>query len=236
MSTYKSFAVVGGGLIGLPIVAELASRGTSVVLLSRPGSPKQRLRRETAAVAEIFKHYKVEVIRGLQKPLADAAKLAGVKLFVPDELATPTDSEPAGSHNPVAGIGDKAEVAAHEIWQKFEIPEYSFGQDFCAFPPERDVIVMLTIPGFVARILTTLPPSGLENRIFRIQGDRASLSALGPVFNISVEHLDRIPGESGSTGWDETNKVEKTGSDGAGNANTLWSGYKWGSTREVLHL
>ncbi|KAJ7614244.1 hypothetical protein DFH06DRAFT_1344201 [Mycena polygramma] len=197
MSTYKSFAVVGGGYQS-----------------SQNWLP---------------------AIRGLQKPLVDAAKLAGVKLFVPDELATPTDSEPAGSHNPVAGIGDKAEVA--EYLKSQNIPSArTFTGLFIdsiawlvvfrpqenqnrAFPTESDVIVMLTIPGFVARILTTLPPSGLEN-----------------LFNTSVEHLDRIPGEAGSTGRDEANKVEKTGSDGAGSANTLWSGYKWGSTREVLHL
>ena len=53
----------------------------------------------------------------VQKPLVDAAKLASVKLFVPSEFATPTDSEPAGTHNPVAGIGDKAEVAGVIIAQ-----------------------------------------------------------------------------------------------------------------------
>ncbi|KAJ7921165.1 hypothetical protein B0H13DRAFT_1866992 [Mycena leptocephala] len=38
MPTYKSFAVVGGGRIGLPIVSALASHGASVLLLSWPGS------------------------------------------------------------------------------------------------------------------------------------------------------------------------------------------------------
>jgi hypothetical protein len=38
MPTYKSFAVVGGGRIGLPIVSALASHGASVILLSWPGS------------------------------------------------------------------------------------------------------------------------------------------------------------------------------------------------------
>ncbi|KAJ6454877.1 hypothetical protein C8R47DRAFT_1060914 [Mycena vitilis] len=287
MSTYKTFAVVGGGLIGLPMVAELASRGASVILLSRPGSPPKPVPAtvkvvhveysDTAAVAEILKQYKVEVVIAtlnrsvvlLQKPLVDAAKLAGVKLFVPDEFATPTDSEPAGSHNPVAGIGDKAEVAEYlksqhipsaRVFTGLFIDSIAWLVGYSDHGKIRivgkgDAPVSYTsvadLTGFTAHILTTLPPAELENRIFRIQGDRASLSALGPIFNTMVEHLERIPGEAGdvktelltllasgagSSGWDEAKKSEKTGPDAAGSANALWPGHNWGSIREVLHL
>ena len=116
---------------------------------------------------------------------------------------------------------------------------------------ESRIPITLTVTGFVAYILTTLPPSKLKNRIFRLQGDRASLNDLGAQFKTSVEHLDRIPGDAGalktellsllgsgagSTGWDEANKVEKTGNDAAGSANGLWSDHRWRSIREVHNL
>jgi nucleoside-diphosphate-sugar epimerase len=109
MSVYKSFAVVGGGKLGLPILNALAAKGVSVILLSRPGSATKTVpsgvpvvevdSSDAAAVAAVFKEHKIDVVlatlgaaaTAAQKPLVDAAKLAGVKLFVPSEYGFATD-------------------------------------------------------------------------------------------------------------------------------------------------
>jgi hypothetical protein len=97
--------------------------------------------------------------------------------------------------------------------------------------------------------LTTLPPAALENRIFRLEGDRTTLTELGPLFKTSVEHLDEIPGEPGKTkilsladrgalssGWNESKKAEGTGADAAGSANALWPGHQWKTIKDVHNL
>jgi hypothetical protein len=73
---------------------------------------------DVAATAAVFKKHKVDVVIAtlgkaavlVQKPLVDAAKLAAVKLFVPSEFATPTDSD-VDANNPVAAIGEKYQIA-----------------------------------------------------------------------------------------------------------------------------
>jgi hypothetical protein len=110
---------------------------------------------------------------------------------------------------------------------------------------------MVDVTGFVAYVLTTLPPRELENRTFRIQGDRASMNELGPIFNTEVEHTDQITGPMGefrmaylglvdtgvgSTGWDAEKKAERSGSEAAGSANALWAGHQWKSIKDVHSL
>jgi hypothetical protein len=126
MSAYKSFAVVGAGTVGLPIVNALAARNVSVVLLSRPGSTKavpsgvqvaQVDYNNAAAVAAVFKQYKVDVVLSTittmatdaQKSLVDASKLAAVKLFVPSEYGMPTDGQAEGI------LGLKDQIAGKNI-------------------------------------------------------------------------------------------------------------------------
>ncbi|KAJ7459626.1 hypothetical protein B0H11DRAFT_2059333 [Mycena galericulata] len=286
MSAYRSFAVVGGGTIGLPIINALISHNVSVILLSRPGSSPKTVPptvevvrvdyNDVAETATVLKKHKVDVVIATvgklavlaQKPLVDAAKLAAVKLFVPSEFATPTDSE-VDANNPVAAIGAKYQIA--EYLKSHNIPSirvftglFIDGIPWLVGYSDHGKIQIVgkgetpvsytsvsDIAGFVAYVLTTLPPSKLEDRIFRLQGDRASLNDLGVQFKTSVEHLDRIPGEggevktelltllssgAGSTGWDERNKTEKSGSDAAGGGNALWPGHHWKSIKEVLSL
>lgn len=125
MSSYKSFAVIGAGAIGLPIAGALAAaKDVSVVLLSRPGSSAKTVpssvkvvqvdHNDAAAVAAVFKEHKVDVVlstittaaSAAQKSLVDAAKLASVKLFVPSEYGLPTvgyNDGPMGEKNQIAG-------------------------------------------------------------------------------------------------------------------------------------
>ncbi|KAJ7454741.1 hypothetical protein FB451DRAFT_1279191 [Mycena latifolia] len=250
MSAYKSFAVVGGGTIGLPIVIDFT---------------------DASALAAVFKQHNVDVVlstitttaAAAQKPLVDAAGLAAVKLFVPSEYGMPTDVPAEGP------LGAKNQIAAD--LKAAGIPSTRFFVGiFTEFIPwlvgyanhgkirivgKGEVPVSFTsigdIAGFVAYVLTTFPPSELENRIFRLEGDRASLNDLGAQFKTSVEHVDSITGEAGelktilltivetgagSTGWDATAKTEGSGSKAAGSANSLWPGHQWQTIKEVYNL
>ncbi|KAJ7862401.1 hypothetical protein B0H14DRAFT_2157977, partial [Mycena olivaceomarginata] len=80
--------------LGTLILSALAAtEKISIILLSRPGSSKTAPPgvlvvpvdyTDVNAVSSVFKEHKVDV------PLADAAKLAAVKLFVPSEFGSPT--------------------------------------------------------------------------------------------------------------------------------------------------
>ncbi|KAJ6585730.1 hypothetical protein B0H19DRAFT_1250509 [Mycena capillaripes] len=261
MTTYKLFAVVGGGTVGSPIVAALAARNLIEVDYA-----------SAAAVAEVFKQHQVDVMlstiattaAAAQKSLADAAKLARIKLFIPSEYGLPTDGHTEG------GLGAKSAIAG-EYLKSLNIPSVRiYTGIFIEFIPwivaygdhgkfritgKGDTSVSFTsisdIAGFVAHILTTLPASELVNRIFRVEGKRASLNSIAVQFNASVKHVDSINGEggqfktglqgvidtgAGSTGWDVANKAEGTAINAAGNANALWAGHHWKTIKEVHNL
>ncbi|KAJ7144909.1 hypothetical protein C8R43DRAFT_1198206 [Mycena crocata] len=280
MSAYKSFAVVGGGTLGLPIVDALAAQNVSVVLLSRPNSASKTVpagvtvaevdTTNATAVAAVLQKHQVDVVlsttataaSAAQKSLVDAAKLANVKLFVPAEYGVPTVGHSEGL------LGDKNKIA--EYLKSVGIPSVRiFTGPFVEFVPwllalsdgkiklvgKGEAPVSFTsiadIAGFVAHVLTTLPAVELNDRIFRLQGERASLASLGPLFSATIEHVEVIEGElgefktglqkamntgAGSTGWDGVRNVEGTGASAAGSANALWPGHQWKSIKEVHGL
>ncbi|KAJ7126786.1 hypothetical protein C8R44DRAFT_616684 [Mycena epipterygia] len=281
MSGYKSFAVVGGGALGLPIVNALAAQKVSVVLLSRPEATAKEVPSgvqvakvdytDAAAVAAIFKQHKVDVVlstitttaAAAQKSLVDAAKFAAVKLFAPSEYGMPTEGQTEGV------LGEKNQIAAYLKTNSIPSTRFFTGI-FVEFVPwlvgysdekkiqlvgKGAVPVSFTsvadIAGFVAYVLTTLPPAELEDRIFRLEGERRSLNSLGELLKASVEHVDHVTGEAGdwrthllalvdsgagSTGWDAVNKVEGSGSKAAGTANAVWPGHQWKTIKEVHNL
>ncbi|KAJ7238971.1 hypothetical protein C8J57DRAFT_1143898 [Mycena rebaudengoi] len=285
MKPYTSFAVVAAGKIGSPILGALAAQNVSVVLLSRPGSPKKIVPpgvkvvpvdyNDATAVAAVLKQHRIDVvlstvgIPGLagQTALVDAAKLAAVQLFVPSEYATPTDSQSPGTDNPIGGTGTKNQIA--EYSRSVGMPSlriftgaFMEGIPWLVGYNEHGKIIVVgkgeasvsftsvgDISGFVAYVLTSLPPHELQDRIFRLEGERTCLNDLGVQFKTTVEHVDRIEGDeaktgllklldsgAGSTGWDEANQREKSGSDAAGSANVLWPGHRWKSIKEVHNL
>ncbi|KAF7335759.1 NmrA domain-containing protein [Mycena venus] len=292
MASYKSFAVVGAGMIGLPIINALAERNASVVLLSRPGSSTKAVPsaveivqvdyNDVTAVATVFKQFKVEVVLSTvnfagiaaQKSLIDAAKIAAVKLFAPSEYGAPTDTQPAGASNPIGGIAPKNQIAKNQIAEYLKSVNLPSMRIFTGLFIEvipwlvgysdhgkvrivgkgeapASFTSVTDIAGFVAYVLTTLPPTELEDSIFRLEGERSSLNDLGGQFKTLVEHVDRIEGEAGevktglllllgsgagSTGWDEAKKAERSGTEAAGSANALWQGHRWKTIKEVLNL
>jgi len=281
MSAYKSFAVVGAGTVGLPIVNALAAQNVTVIVLSRPGSSTKTVPsgvqvvqvdfNDAVAVAAVLKEHKVDVVlstvtttaSAAQKSLVDAAKLAAIKLFVPSEYGFPTEGQtqgPLAVKNEIAEYLKSANIPSTRIYTgaftEF-IPwlaDYSAGGKIKVIGKGDAPISYTSIPdiaGFVAYILTTHPPSELENRILRLEGDRASLNELAVQFKTSVEHVDSIEGEggefktrlhnlidagAGSTGWDGVKNAEGTGSNAAGSGNALWPGHHWQTIKEVHKL
>ncbi|KAJ7119613.1 hypothetical protein C8R44DRAFT_788512 [Mycena epipterygia] len=279
MSTYKSFAIVGGGTVGMPIVNALAARNVSVVLLSRQGlAPTKSVpsgvvvtkvdTSDVTAVAAVFTEHKVDVVISTintsaveaQTVLVDAAKIAGVKLFAPSEFGMTTEGQ---VNNPKNQVIEHIKTVGIPYARFFNGMLTEFVPFLVGFKEhgkiqivgKGDVPVSFTsladVAGFVAYVLTTLPPTEVENRIFRLEGDRACLNDLGPMFKTEVEHLDKITGPMGdmktylmtvagtgvgSTGWDVAKKAEGSGNHAAGSANALWSDHQWKTIRDVHNL
>ncbi|KAJ7454696.1 hypothetical protein FB451DRAFT_1279004 [Mycena latifolia] len=279
MTTYKSFAVVGGGTIGLPIVSALAAQNVSVLLLSRPEAATKTVPvgvqvatvdyTNAAAVAAVFKEHQVEVVlsaittmaAAAQTSLVEAARLAAVKLFAPSEYGMPTEGQaegPLGAKNQIAEALKAAAIPTIRFYVGIftDIIPWLVGYSEhgkIRIVGKGEVPVSWTavadIAGFVAHVLTTLPPSELENRALRLEGDRASMNDLGALFKTSVEHVDAIVGEegktwlmtamdtgAGSTGWDEATKAEGSGNKAAGSGNALWPGHQWRTIKDVHNL
>ncbi|KAF7306430.1 NmrA domain-containing protein [Mycena indigotica] len=282
MSSFTSFALFGAGLIGTPIVAGLVAKNLPIVVIARPGSKsvanlpagaKSALVdiANAAAVAAVLKDHKVDVVISTlgmqaiaaQTPLIEAAKEAGIKLFVPSEFGFPTEGHTSGL------LAEKYEIS--ELLKRVGIPSLriytGMFMDFIpmAFGYEKtkkiivigkgeapvSVTSVADITGFVVHVLTTLPPIALENKIFRIQGDRVSANDLGPLFGTTVEHVNDIPGPhaadlkalmliadagAGSTGWDVVAGKEGTGDNAAGSANKLWPDHQWKTIKEFYNL
>ncbi|KAF7351368.1 NmrA domain-containing protein [Mycena sanguinolenta] len=280
-SPYKSFAVAGGGTVGLPIVNALAAKNVPVILLSRPGSAAKTVPpnvqvvevdfSDTFQIARALQKHNIDVVlstltttaAAAQKPLVDGAKLAGVKLFVPSEFGSPTEGHtegPLGAKNEIAAYLKSVGIPSTRIYAGLFMEFIPWLVDYgnggkIKVVGKGDAPVSYTsiadVAGFVAHVLTTLPPSELENRILRLEGERSSLNDLAAQFKTSVEYVDSITGEDGglktglqgimnsgggSTGWDVVKKAEGQGNDAAGSANALWAGHRWQSIKEVHKL
>ncbi|KAJ7504206.1 hypothetical protein B0H11DRAFT_1981202 [Mycena galericulata] len=281
MSAYKSFAVVGAGTIGLPIVKALAAQNVSVILLSRPESAIKAVPsgvqvvkvdyNDASAVAAIFKQHKVDVVLSTlntgaaeaDKSLVEASKQAAVKLFAPSEYGFSADGQTKdflGAKNRFAESLNAAGIPFVRFYVGLFIEIIPWITGYAEHGKIRivgtgEVPVSFTaiedIAGFVAHVLTTLPPSELENRVFRLEGDRASLNDLGVQFKTTVEYVDRITGDAGeiktlllsymdtgagSTGWDGGIKAEGSGSKAAGSAKAFWPGHTWKTIKDVHNL
>ncbi|KAJ7336274.1 hypothetical protein DFH08DRAFT_706477 [Mycena albidolilacea] len=281
MSAYESFAIVGAGTLGILIIEALAAKSVSLVVLSRPGSATKTVPPsvktvlvdydDAAAVTAVLEENKIDVVistvayEGLasQNSLVDAAKLAGVKLFVPSEFGFPTDGLTEGV------LGAKGRFAAYlksinmpstriftGAWTDW-IPwlvDYANGGKVKVIGKGEAQVSFTSIAdmaGFVAYVLTNLPPSELEDRVLRIEGQRASLRDVAEQFKTEVVRVDSIGGDMGqiktalqglveagrgSSGWDGVKNAESTGNNAAGSANALWPGHHWESIKEVLNL
>ena len=108
--------------------------------------------------------------------------------------------------------------------------------------------------GFIAHALTTLPPSQLRNAVFRIEGQRATLTEVAALFGrkVPIVRVDKVPDDipgnapeirkllqaafeagSGSSGWNNYTNEDSEPSD---NARALWEGHSWRTIKETLAL
>ncbi|KAJ7443255.1 hypothetical protein B0H11DRAFT_2093161 [Mycena galericulata] len=239
----------------LPAGAKLATADTS----------------DAAAVAAVFKEHTVDVVLstvtgyaiGAQKSLIEAAKAANIKLFVPSEYGVPTEGLNEGvwaEKNQIAEQLKSAGIPSLRIYNGI-FTEYIPWLFLNAETKKIHIVgkgeaplsatALPDVAGFVVHVLTTLPSAELENKIFRIEGERTKANDLGALFKTAVEYVTEIPGETGdiktraateldsglgSTGWSVVTKSEGTGDAAAGSANKLWPGHHWKTIKEVHGL
>lgn len=281
--SYKTIAVIGAGNVGAPVAKALLAEGAKVIVISRAGSTSVKnlpadikvvsvSLTDVTALAAALKEHSVEVVVSTvggpalaqQQLLGDAAKQAGVKLFVPSEFGTSTLGQTEGPLGLKAKFGDYLTEIGLPSTRIFtgnfityipllldissgKIRIFGKGDKKATFTHIPD------IAGFVAYVLTHLAPAELENKIFRIQGEAASFLDIAAYYpTIPVEHIERpfsgphgeflsflhtfIDSGKGSVAYSVAAGKELTGADAAGASNALWVGHRWAGIKEGLGL
>ncbi|EIM81244.1 NAD-P-binding protein [Stereum hirsutum FP-91666 SS1] len=237
-STFKTFAVAGVGNLGSFIVKALLQKKQSglpirVITLSRSTSPDAKFESlisqgaEFRTIAYESKSSLVDSLAGvnvvisalgsspgggigLQGQLAEAAKEAGVRLFVPSEYGRPSDSEKdpkAQFHGKLKALG-----LPYTLFFNGPFPDFVFspflGLDIkngsVKISGDGNVPISFTaredIARYMAHVLTSLPAETLEWRIFRIEGDRQTLNDVvkayeektGKKINVSYQPVSEL--------------------------------------------
>lgn len=105
------------------------------------------------------------------------------------------------------------------------------------------------IAGFTAYVITHLQPSQLANKIFRIEGERATLLDISKLYasKVPVEHVDEFTGDHGAFknflhGLIESSEgsvaydIQSKDLVGDGLSNGFWEGHQWKGIKESLGL
>ncbi|KAJ6541443.1 hypothetical protein B0H19DRAFT_1381125 [Mycena capillaripes] len=226
---------------------------------------------DAGAVAAVLKEHTVDVVLSTvsgqtlsaQKSFIEAAKAANIKLFVPSEYGVPTEGLNEGfwaEKNQIAEQLKSAGIPSLRIYNGI-FAEYIPWLFLNAETKKINIVgkgeaplsatAIPDVAGFVAHVLTTLPSAELENKMFRIEGERTKANDLGALFKTGVEYVTEIPGDMGdiktsvatgldsglgSTGWSAVTKSEGTGDAAANSANKLWPGHHWKTIKEVHGL
>ncbi|TRM60847.1 hypothetical protein BD626DRAFT_632284 [Schizophyllum amplum] len=286
MSAFKSIAVAGAqSAIGKAIVLTLATTpGVSVLVLTRATTARPEYLPENVAhagidyadvdaTAAILSEHRVQVVISSvnsvailgQISLADAAKAAGVKLFVPSEYGCISKGLPEVP----SFLQVKIQVADH--LQSIGLPSMrvfpGIFQEYLelvvGFGTNKKVNILSSVKGdtpfsttsmddvggFVAHVVTHHPLSALADKAVRIEGERVTLNELGAVLGAPVEKVDVIPAPEGVSGMfflDQLQTLVEKGylntetklvdGDGSGGANGLWEGHRWTTLKETLKL
>lgn len=286
---FKSFAIVGAGPhIGIPIVKAFLAIGAPILVIARPTStntsalpdddPNLKVVRadytSASEVSAVLRENKVDVLIStvtfvfggvvVQDVLADAAKEAGVKLFVPSEFGV---SPPA--------VGLAHEKHAFAVYAKsIGLPTLRvYNGLFHDFVPWLTALTetgkfhivskgdmpgsftaISDVAGYVAHILTTQPPSRLLDVEVRIEGQRTTLLEISALYkgSVPVVHCDALPTEGvlaadvrtryqqgfdvgkASCGWNPDTETDDA--ELASKDNSLWEGHRWLTIGEVLGL
>ncbi|KAG1743816.1 hypothetical protein EDB19DRAFT_1697078 [Suillus lakei] len=224
---FKSFAIIGAGPnTGIHIVKAFLAIGAPILVIARPAStnvaalpaddPNLKVVRadytSASEISTVLREHKVDVLISTvtlvfggvvgQNVLADAAKEAGVKLFVPSEFGIKPQLAKGGL------AFQKTDFAVYA--KSIELPTLRvFNGLFYEFVPWLTALAdtgkfhidpLLQYPdvaGYVAHILTTQPPSRLLDVEIQIEGQRATLSEIGALYKgrAPVVHCDALPTE-----------------------------------------
>ncbi|KZV74125.1 NAD-P-binding protein [Peniophora sp. CONT] len=216
MSGFRNYAIVGAGNVGGFILDELLkakAAGTvdKVVILTRPDSVSKVQSyaskgatiapiadyNDVAAVSEALKGADViistlgQMAQQLQVPIAEAAKTAGVRLFVPSEFGGSTDGAKQGHLAMKRALTDKlAEIMpvtkffngnlADWMWLPMVHLDVKSGK--VAVGGDGNTKMSFTsrpdIARYVVHVLTTLAPEETVNKTFRIESQRLSFNEI----------------------------------------------------------
>ncbi|KAL1748846.1 hypothetical protein HDZ31DRAFT_29001 [Schizophyllum fasciatum] len=244
MSTgFKSIAVAGAqGSIGRAVLKGLTSTPeVSVLVLTRKATPRPEwLVKEVAhagidyddveGTAAVLRQHKVEVVvspgNGIlqQIPLANAAKAAGVQLFVPSEFGTvtrgfPLDQAPEFLVGKVR-VGEHLESIGLPYLRVYTGAFHDFALPLVGYPVNKKVNILRSLKGntpmsithiddigdrprhwltvftgFIAYVITHYPLAELAFKSFRIEGGHLTFNELAALLNAPVVHVDEIPTE-----------------------------------------
>ncbi|KAH7927667.1 NAD(P)-binding protein [Leucogyrophana mollusca] len=283
-ATYKSIAVLGIGTVATPLIkAGLLAHNASVLVITRPSSTARQIPEgahhtaidyaDVSALAAAFRQHGVEVVVSTinhenldaQPPAAEAAKKAGVKLFVPSEYGLPTAGHTEGILGAKSRFVDSLVAAGLPYARLYvgifiEWIPFFFGLDETGklnIVGEGKTPATFTavsdIAGFLAYVLTHLSPSQLHNATFRIQGERRTPRELAALYGdkVPVVQISEFPlsVKNGAfrtylqvafnSGAGSTGFDAAEGKDDekrAGSSNSLWPGHQWRTVKEVLNL
>ncbi|KIJ68848.1 hypothetical protein HYDPIDRAFT_107112 [Hydnomerulius pinastri MD-312] len=285
---FKSFAIVGAGPhIGIPIVKAFLAISTPILVIARPTSDISVLPTDAnlkvvradyqsvSSVTDVLQAHKIDVVISAvslvtggvaaQNVIADAAKAAGVRLFVPSEYGTKVQSEqgPTGAKvrfsNYLKSIGLPSLRIYNGLFHEF-IPWLSCVEETGTFyivgegKTPISFVAASDAAGYIAHVLTTKAPSSLFDVELRIEAARISLAELGAMYKSKAQvlHVDALPTEgitnSAVREFLQKNFGKGTGSNGydaatgtddevlAKSGNALWEGHQWLTIQEVLGL
>ncbi|KAK4699740.1 DNA polymerase zeta, partial [Phenoliferia sp. Uapishka_3] len=230
---YTSFAIAGTGGVGSHVIAALASQpNVSVVVLSRSASAHlpdnttlktvdyssySTLVNALIGIQVVISTLNVEGIAS-QYPLADAAKDAGVRLFVPSDFGSPTDGLVDGpryakvefvKYLETLGLPYTRFYTGAFSDQLFPLAGFDFANGKVRLIGAGDTPITFTtrpdVANFLSYALTHLPPSQLQNVVFRLQGDLRTMNEVvevyqrthpGKILDVSVVGRTSAPGGS----------------------------------------
>jgi len=195
-----------------------------------------------------------------------------VRLFVPSEFGKPTEgvadaphvAAKAGVSRYAKSIGMPTLRVYNGLFAEFipRLGSVERGTFLVLDPPGEhgppspfSITALADIGGFVAHVLTTLPPVKLQDATLRIEGERITLPDLANMYNkiksVPVEHVGDVPADITPEGFrvwkkyllEEINsgrsrvtwdRVQGKDLGLEALSNGLWEGHRWKTAEEAI--
>jgi len=212
MAGYRNFAIVGAGTLGNYVIRQFlkdkaAGTVNEVVVLTRQGS-KTTIEGDAKVISVDYSNPEsiknalagVEVVIStisgaaldVQGKIAEAAKEAGVNLFIPSEFGGTTEGETEGMFGEKAGIQAQLKALgvpyaafytgpfADYVWAGFVNLDVTSGKVSVGGDGNKQISFTSRpdIARYLSYVLTHLPPDQLRNRSFTIAGDNKSFNEI----------------------------------------------------------